>query len=64
MNILQMLAQLKSNPMAILKRYGVPQDIANDPNAVIQHLMNNGVVSQAQYNNAVNMAQNMGFNKR
>lgn len=58
MNIMQMLTQLKSNPMSMLSRYGIPSNIANDPNAIIQHLMNTGQVSQEQYNRAVSMAQN------
>ena len=58
MNIMQMLTQLKSNPMLMLSRYGIPSNIANDPNAIIQHLMNTGQVSQEQYNRAVSMAQN------
>lgn len=60
-NILQMLTQIKANPMSMLSQYGVPQNIANDPQAVIQHLMNTGKISQDQYNQAVKMAQNMGI---
>ena len=60
---MQMIAQIKSNPMAILGRYGVPQDIANDPNAIMQHLMNTGRVSQEQYNRAVVRAQSMGMKR-
>ena len=63
-NLMQMIAQIKSNPMAILGRYGVPQDIANDPNAIMQHLMNTGRVSQEQYNRAVAKAQSMGMGKK
>lgn len=59
--MLQMLSQLKSNPMSMLKQYGIPQDIANNPQAIIQHLMNNGRISQEQYNNAVNMAKKLGY---
>lgn len=47
--------------MAILGQFGVPQNIANDPRSVIQFLMNNGKISQNQYNNAIAQAQNMGF---
>lgn len=63
-NLLQMIAQIKSNPMAILGRYGVPQNIANDPQAIAQHLLNTGRVSQDQYNRAVAMAQSMGMGKK
>jgi hypothetical protein len=59
-NMLSMLQQLQSNPMAVLsKRFNVPQGVdISDPNAIIQHLMNTGQVSQQAYNNARNMAMN------
>ena len=59
-NILGMLQQLQSNPMAMLsQKFKIPQDLdMNDPNAIIQHLMNTGQVSQQAYNNARNMAMN------
>lgn len=59
-NILGMLQQLQSNPMAMLsQKFNIPQDLnMNDPNAIIQHLMNTGQVSQQAYNNARNMAMN------
>lgn len=62
-NILSMLQQLQSNPMAMLsKRFNIPQDVnMNDPDAIIQHLMNTGQVSQQAYNNARNIA--MTFKK-
>lgn len=59
--LLQMVQQLKANPMAMLGQFGVPQNISNDPQAVIQNLMNNGKITQDQYNNAMQMAKNMGF---
>lgn len=53
MNPFQMMQQLKANPMAMLsKRFNIPQNIANDPNQIIQHLMNTGQISQSQYNMA------------
>ncbi len=62
-NILSMLQQLQSNPIAMLsKRFNIPQDVnMNDPDAIIQHLMNTGQVSQQAYNNARNIA--MTFKK-
>lgn len=60
-NILQMLPQLMNNPARFL---GNIQGVnMQDPNAIIQYLMNNGKISQSQYNNAVNMAKQMGFKK-
>ena len=64
-NPLQLINQIKQNPMQFLTSKGlnVPQNIANDPNAIIQHLMNNGQVSQDQYNQAIKMAEQMGMKK-
>ena len=61
MQIMQLLPNLKSNPMAMLGQFGVPQNISNDPQAIIQNLMNNGRITQDQYNNAMQIAKNMGF---
>lgn len=61
LQLMQMVQQLKSNPMSMLSSFGVPQNISNDPQAVIQNLMNNGKVSQDQYNQAMQTAKNMGF---
>lgn len=46
-NMMQMLSQLRQNPVQFLRQRGVniPQNM-NDPNAIIQHLMNSGQVSQ------------------
>ena len=53
MNPFQMMNQFKQHPMALLsKRFNIPQNIGNDPNQIIQHLMNTGQVSQQQYNMA------------
>lgn len=59
-NILGMLQQLQSNPLQMLSpKFNIPQDLnIKDPNAIIQHLMNTGQVSQQAYNNARNMAMN------
>lgn len=61
LQMMNMVNQLKSNPMSILGQFGVPQNISNDPQAIIQNLMNSGKISQQQYNNAMQMARNMGF---
>lgn len=60
-NILQMLGQIKNNPSQF---FGNMQGVnMNDPNAILDYLMRTGKVNQAQYNNAVNMAKQMGFKK-
>lgn len=56
-NPVQMIQQLKSNPIQFLQRAGfnVPNNL-NDPNAIIQHLMNSGQISQQRYEQARQMA--------
>ena len=61
MQLFQMANQLKSNPMSMLGQFGIPQDIANNPQAIVQNLMNRGVVNQNQYNRAMQMAKNFGI---
>ena len=58
-NLMQMVQQLKSNPLQFLmqRRFNVPQNIAQDPNAILQHLLSSGQVSQQQINSAYQMAQ-------
>lgn len=59
--MMNLINQFKSNPMAMLRqRFNIPDNI-NDPNAVIQHLMNTGQLSQAQYEQARQMAQQFGI---
>ena len=60
MNIMGMLQQFKANPMQLLmqKRMNIPQGISmNDPQAILNHLVQSGQVSQQQLNNAYQMAQ-------
>lgn len=54
-NMLTMLNQFKQNPMAMLsKRFNIPQNM-NDPNQILQHLLNSGQVSQEQVNRIMQM---------
>lgn len=56
--MLGMLQQLKANPMQMLlqKRMNLPQNIStNDPQAILNHLVQTGQVSQQQINNAYQM---------
>lgn len=56
-NLMQMIDQIKSNPVGVLsKKFNLPQNL-NNPQDIIQHLMNTGQVTQQQYNQAMNMAK-------
>ena len=56
--LMNMYQQFKTNPMQLLsQRFSIPQDM-NNPNDIIQHLLNTNQVSQAQVNNAMNMRNN------
>lgn len=58
--IMSMVQQLKANPMQFLaqRRMNLPQDIQmNDPQAILNHLLQTGQVSQQQINAAYQMAQ-------
>ena len=61
MNPLQLVQQLKADPIRFIRQAGfnVPNNL-NDPNAIIQHLMNSGQVSQERYEQARQMAQKFG----
>lgn len=61
MNLMGMLQQFRANPMQMLmqRRMNVPQNMMNDPNAILNHLLQTGQVSQAAVNRAYQMAQGM-----
>lgn len=62
-NPMQMLAQLKANPIALLsQRFNIPNGInTNDPQAILQQLVSSGQISQSQFNQAYQQAQQMGY---
>lgn len=54
-NFLTTLNQFKQNPVAMLSRkYNIPQNM-NDPNQILQHLLNSGQVTQEQVNRVMQM---------
>ena len=58
-----MLQQLKNNPLQFLmqRRMNIPQGMSmNDPQAIINHLISTGQVSQQQLNAAYQMMQRFG----
>lgn len=56
-NPLQMLQQFKANPMQFIlqRNMNVPQNIVGDPNAILNHLLKTGQITQQQINNAYQM---------
>lgn len=55
--VMQMVQQLKSNPMAMLaRRFRLPQNL-QDPNDILNYLVQSGQVSQQQINSAYQAAQ-------
>lgn len=63
-NPMQMLDALKSNPVQFLmeRKFNLPKNIdANNPQAIINHLVQSGQVPQETYNRARQMAQQMGM---
>jgi len=55
--MMQLLPSLKSNPAAFLQSRGIniPQNM-NDPQQIVQYLVNSGRFNQNQINQAMNMA--------
>jgi len=60
--LMQMLGNLTQNPMQILSQCGlnVPNNL-NNPQEIIQHLLNTGQISQDQVNQAQQMQNNPIF---
>ena len=50
--IMQALQMLRANPMQFLlqRKINVPQDLMGNPQAIVQHLLNSGQMSQDVYN--------------
>ena len=57
-DIMNLLQQIRQNPYQVLsQRFNLPQNL-NNPNDIIQHLLNSGQVTQTQVNNATQMMNN------
>ena len=70
MNMLQKFQQFAANPVAGLMsmnpNLNIPQSMMNNPEAVVRHLISTGQMTQEQYNQlsqTANQLQSM-FNKR
>lgn len=60
-NPMQMLSQLKQHPAEMLKQagYSIPDNL-NNPQQIINHLLNSGQVNQGRVNMAQQMARQFG----
>lgn len=60
--LMQMLPQLKGNPMQFLAQRGIqiPQGM-NNPQQIVQQMLNSGRYTQAQVDQARQMAAQMGI---
>lgn len=59
-NILQTYQSFRNNPAQLLcSRFNIPQNInMNNPNDIIQYLLNSGQISQQQVNSIMGMRNN------
>lgn len=62
-DIMDFYQKFKQNPMMMLnQRFNIPQNInLSDPNAILQHLMNTGQVTQNQINQVMQMKNSPMF---
>ena len=58
-NFMSMYQAFRQNPIGFLMQRGmnIPQNMAGNPDAIIQQMMNNGQISQQTYNQAQQLAQ-------
>jgi len=59
--MLNLINQIKTNPSQILGSLGIPQNLFNNPREMVQHLLNQGKISQEQLNQAMQMRDNPIF---
>lgn len=56
MQMIQAIMNLRRDPTTAMKQFGIPSDMAQSPDKMIQFLMDSGRISQAQYMQARQMA--------
>lgn len=62
-NFMNSFRKMMNNPQQfVISQFGIPQEIANDPNKIIQKMMSDGRLSQSQYNAARYTAQQIQNN--
>lgn len=56
-NFMNSFRQLAANPAQyVMNQYGIPKEIAGNPDEIIKRMMNEGKITQDQYNQARSMA--------
>ena len=61
MNMIQVIMQARQNPMAVIsRRFNIPQGIQN-PQEMVQHLLDSGQITQDQLNQTMQMSRNPQF---
>ena len=62
-NVLNIFQNFMKNPMQALlsANLNIPQNIVNNPQAIVQHLLSSGQVSQSQVNQAMQIKNNSMF---
>ena len=62
-NMTNMLNNLMNNSVKTLlsANLNIPQNIANNPQAIVQHLLNSGQISQNQVNQAIQTSNSPMF---
>ena len=56
MQMMQAIMNFRRDPTSVMKQFGIPGDMAQSPDKMIQFLMDSGRISQAQYMQARQMA--------
>lgn len=57
----QLYSQFRQNPLAMLsKKFNIPQNM-NDPQQIVQHLLNSNQITQSQVNMYVSQASSNPF---
>lgn len=61
-NVMNQYNQFMQNPIQFLvsRNINIPQQFQNDPRGAVQYLINNGQMSQQQFNNLAQTAHGIG----
>lgn len=61
--LLSQFQQFKSNPMSFLiqRNINIPQQFQNNPEAAVNYLLNNDLMTQEQFNQLAQMASKFRF---